>query len=466
MEYIKHMKSDRFVRMVPLTLMVLVLSMSFATAQTPATYTLKDMLKVALENNNNIIKAKYDYEEGELKTKEVKSSALPQININADLTDNVIQQAFVFPAMLGDPNAGPDEYAVLRAGMQYSTSITAQATQQLFNKSVFTGIKAAKVSEDFYRQNIERTEEEVISQVARLFYQSSSLKAQRLVLESTLEQTQKNLRITTDRFEAGLARKVDVDRLKVSVTNLQTQLRSIDDSYSNLLNQLKLVAGLDVETEIEVSEPVLEDNSSYLIDPALASAELTWENKIEYKQLSTQLSLYDLERKNFSSGYYPTLSAFANYTYTGQSNDFVLSGNANPLWFDVASIGLRLSIPVFDGLAKSSRVQQSKIHRIKTERDMKFTEQQANMEFQNAMKTYQTSYENYVAQKENVALANSVYDVTLQNYNEGVSPLTDLLQAESSRIQAQSQLIESLLGVKQAEVALLKAKGEIKNLLN
>lgn len=466
MEYIKHMKSDRFLRMVPLTLMVLVLSMSFATAQTPATYTLKDMLKVALENNNNIIKAKYDYEEGELKTKEVKSSALPQININADLTDNVIQQAFVFPAMLGDPNAGPDEYAVLRAGMQYSTSITAQATQQLFNKSVFTGIKAAKVSEDFYRQNIERTEEEVISQVARLFYQSSSLKAQRLVLESTLEQTQKNLRITTDRFEAGLARKVDVDRLKVSVTNLQTQLRSIDDSYSNLLNQLKLVAGLDVETEIEVSEPILEDNSSYLIDPALASAELTWENKIEYKQLSTQLSLYDLERKNFSSGYYPTLSAFANYTYTGQSNDFVLSGNANPLWFDVASIGLRLSIPVFDGLAKSSRVQQSKIHRIKTERDMKFTEQQANMEFQNAMKTYQTSYENYVAQKENVALANSVYDVTLQNYNEGVSPLTDLLQAESSRIQAQSQLIESLLGVKQAEVALLKAKGEIKNLLN
>lgn len=466
MEYIKHMKSDRFVRMVPLTLMVLVLSMSFATAQTPATYTLKDMLKVALENNNNIIKAKYDYEEGQLKTKEVKSSALPQININADLTDNVIQQAFVFPAMLGDPNAGPDEYAVLRAGMQYSTSVTAQATQQLFNKSVFTGIKAAKVSEDFYRQNIERTEEEVISQVARLFYQSSSLKAQRLVLESTLEQTQKNLRITTDRFEAGLARKVDVDRLKVSVTNLQTQLRSIDDSYSNLLNQLKLVAGLDVETEIEVSEPILEDNSSYLIDPALASAELTWENKIEYKQLSTQLSLYDLERKNFSSGYYPTLSAFANYTYTGQSNDFVLSGNANPLWFDVASIGLRLSIPVFDGLAKSSRVQQSKIHRIKTERDMKFTEQQANMEFQNAMKTYQTSYENYVAQKENVALANSVYDVTLQNYNEGVSPLTDLLQAESSRIQAQSQLIESLLGVKQAEVALLKAKGEIKNLLN
>ena len=82
-----------------------------------------------------------------------------------------------------------------------------------------------------------------------------------------------------------------------------------------------------------------------------------------------------------------------------------------------------------------------------------------------ALKSFETSYTSYLAQKDNVALANSVYDVTLQNYNEGVSPLTDLLQAEYSKIQSQSQLIESLLKVKQAEVALLKSKGEIKNLL-
>ncbi len=103
---------------------------------------------------------------------------------------------------------------------------------------------------------------------------------------------------------------------------------------------------------------------------------------------------------------------------------------------------------------------------MKTERDMHFTEQQANMAYDNARKTFETSYSSYRAQSENVALANSVYEVTLQNYNEGVSPLTDLLQAESAKIQAQSQLITSLLKVKQAEVDLLKAKGEIKSLLN
>lgn len=456
------------IRLLPTVAFMLALILSgSANAQDPVRYTLKDILAVALQNNNNIVKAKYDYEEGEAKTKEVKSAALPQININADLTDNVIQQAFVFPAMLGDPTAGPDEYVVLRAGMQYAVSAQAQATQQIFNKSVFTGIKAAKVSEEFYRHNITRTEEDVIQQVSTLFYQVASLKAQRDVVTATLEQTEKNLNITRERFENGLARKVDVDRLKVNVTNLQTQVRSLDDAHANLLNQLKLAAGIDINTAIGVNEPLLGDTANtYQYSPEITSGEFMWENKIEFRQLNTQLSLYDLERKSFSAGFFPTLSAYANYTYNGQSNDFILSGKANPLWFDVASIGLRLNIPVFDGLNKSYKIQQSKIRRMKTERDMKFTEQQSEMAFENALKSFETSYTSYVAQQENVELANSVYNVTLENYNEGVSPLTDLLQAESSRIQAQSQLIESLLNVKQAEVALLKAKGEIKNLLN
>jgi outer membrane protein TolC len=467
MKSVKQMKHRIYIPLSALlTTLLLGVCLGSATAQEPVSYTLKEILGVALENNNNVVKAKYDYEEGKAKTKEIKSAALPQVNINADLSDNVIRQALVFPKMFSDPTAGPDDYAVLRAGMQYSSSVSAQASQQLFNKSVLTGIKAAKISEDYYDYNIQRTEEEVIQQVSTLFYQAASLQAQRVVLEGTLDQTQKNLAITTDRFQNGVAKKLDVDRINVNLINLQTQLRSIDDSYASVINQLKLAAGLDMNLPVALNVPLVLDTATYHYDPAITMTEWNWENKVEFKQLSTQLSLYDLERKNFSAGYYPTLSAFANYTYTGQSNDFIFSGGANPLWFDVASVGIKMQIPVFDGLNKSAKVQQSKIRRMKTERDMTYTRLASNMAYQNALKSFETSYTSYLAQKDNVALANSVYDVTLQNYNEGVSPLTDLLQAEYSKIQSQSQLIESLLKVKQAEVALLKSKGEIKNLLN
>lgn len=103
---------------------------------------------------------------------------------------------------------------------------------------------------------------------------------------------------------------------------------------------------------------------------------------------------------------------------------------------------------------------------MKTEKDLAFVKQQSSTVSENAARSLEVNYKNFQAQRQNVLLANSVYDATEQNYNEGISPLTDLLQAETARIQAQSQLIEALLKVKQSEIDLLRANGNIKSLLN
>lgn len=437
-------------------------------AQEVQRYSLRQCLQQAMTENVSILKAQLDEDEGKQQTKEVKATAFPQINATGELIDNVLRQAFVFPAALGDPNAGPDDYIVLRGGLQYTASINVQANQQIFNQSLFTGIKAAKVSEDYYRLNRERIEEETIYQVASLFYRVAALKTQQIVLETNREELQKSLTITNDRFNNGLARKLDADRLRVSLTNIETQLATMQDTYNVLISQLKLLIGLskDFAFDIDFQLPTDLDSAFLNYTPGTLDTEYVWEDKIEYKQLNTQRSLYQLERKNYSAGYYPTLSAFASYTYQGQTNSFFLSGDSNPLWFDVASIGLRLNIPIFDGLRKPAQIQQSRIRQIKTEKDLAFVKQQSSAISENATRSLEVNYKNFQAQRQNVQLASSIYDVTEQNYNEGVSPLTDLLQAETARIMAQSQLIEALLKVKQSEIELLKANGDIKSLLN
>ena len=120
-----------------LTMTLLIFCAGVAVAQQPVSYALKDILGVALENNNNIIKAKYDFEEGQAKTKEITSAALPQVNINADMSDNVIRQAMVFPKRFADPTAGPNDFAVVRAGMQYSTSVSGAGEHNSFSIKVF-----------------------------------------------------------------------------------------------------------------------------------------------------------------------------------------------------------------------------------------------------------------------------------------------------------------------------------------
>src|SRR5690606_27100815 len=121
--------------------------------------------------------------------------------------------------------------------------------------------------------------EEVILQTSNLFYQAASLEAQRKVIESNLEQTNRNLDITSNRFQNGLARKLDVDRLKVNAANLQTQLRTIDDSYSNVLNQLKLSMGMDVNAPLQIEEPIIANSSDY--EPGLLTTnDWSFENRI------------------------------------------------------------------------------------------------------------------------------------------------------------------------------------------
>ena len=414
---------------------------------------LQKSLDIALKSNNNIVKAQYDYEAGEQKTREVKAQALPQINASASYTDNLIVPSLV----INDQ--------VIRAGQQFNTSVAGEVTQQVFNQSVITGIRAAKVSEEYYNQNIQRTEEEVIHQTASLFYKAASVQAQRQALLENIRDVEKNLRIADERFKNGLTRKVDVDRLRVNLTNLNTRQRSLEDNYVSLLNEFKLTIGLELNTPIELNLPILEDFSTYQYDPELLATGWQWENKIEYKQLKTQQELYELERQSYGSGYYPTLSAFARVQRQGVSSEVFLP-NGGSTWFNTSAVGLTLSIPVFDGFKKSAQMQQSKIKQIKTDLDMFYTKQVSNTNYVNAMNSFETNYANYLAQKDNVQLAKDVYAIMNQNYNEGVSSLTELMDAETSLLLSQNEMIESLLKVKEAEVNLLKAKGEIKTLLN
>ena len=69
------------------------------------------------------------------------------------------------------------------------------------------------------------------------------------------------------------------------------------------------------------------------------------------------------------------------------------------------------------------------------------------------------------SQQNNVALANDVFTVVADQYNKGVSSLTDLLNAETSLISSQSSYTQSLIQMKLAEVEYLKSSGNLSNLL-
>jgi outer membrane protein TolC len=127
--------------------------------------------------------------------------------------------------------------------------------------------------------------------------------------------------------------------------------------------------------------------------------------------------------------------------------------------------GVRLQVPIFDGLARHSRAAQSTIKIRKLEQQRQAAVLQSDVRYENARTQITSTLTTIRAQQENVQLSEEVYTSTRANYNLGLSPLTDLLDAQTSFLEAQNIYTKSLLDYKLAELDILRANGTLQNLV-
>src|SRR5690606_41352020 len=103
----------------------------------------------------------------------------------ATLTNNILAQQFILPAefMGGEPG----EFIAVKAGTTWSSLAQVQLNQQLFNQQVFTGLKAAKSTKDFYLMAAKVAEENLLQQVASNYYQVIITREQLAVIDANIE---------------------------------------------------------------------------------------------------------------------------------------------------------------------------------------------------------------------------------------------------------------------------------------
>lgn len=426
---------------------------------------LKETLKFALDNNHKLAQTKMEEELGRLKTSEVRAQALPQINANGNLTDNAIKPVFVLP---GDALGRPGELVTVQSGTTWNTGIGADLSQQIYNQSVFTGLKAAKAGEQYYAMQTAQSEENVIYQVSQMYYNLLVNQEKLTVLQSNIDKLTKLVATTQTQFENGLAKRIDLDRIKVNLVNYKTQKIQLENQLRTQTNTLKSYLGMPLETKLELP-PVelseLEKKAAGQIDYGNFSVD----NRIEYKLLKKQEELQQFQKKAYQAEYYPSLSLSANYSYNGMSDKFdVYKGGSSTtaFWYDMAAISLKLRIPIFDGYARRSKVNQANVTLRQIGRMQEDTKLQLGSAYENAKLSMANNLSTIQTQKENVQLADEVYNTTQSNYNLGLANLTDLLNAETSLTEAQNSYNQALLEYKLAELELIKSNGNLKTLLN
>ena len=424
-------------------------------AQEIKSLTLKDVITYALENKADAKKAKLKVENSKYQIQEVRSRALPQISVNSGLTYNPILQTTVIDgANFGQPGT------IIQAdfGQKWSSVAGVSLTQNLFDQSIFTGLKAAKSSREFFQINEQLTEEQVIERVANAYYQIFVTKLNLKIIEKNLENTNKVKNIIKGLYDNGLSRKIDLDRISVRISNINTQRKQIINAIELQENALKFYMGMPIETNILLPQMAFEISMQTMeVGP-------NTEKRIEYLLLKKNEELLEFQKKNIEANYYPTLSLTGNYNYLGQGSKIPLGGSNSDgvYWSDFSSIGLNLRIPIFSGFETKARVRQAEINLKSIKLDLEDTKLALNLAYENAKKQIDNSLETIKSQKENTQLAQEVLDNTKNNYLQGLASLTDLLDAENANIEAQNNYNTALLQYKLAEIQLLKSKGELK----
>ncbi len=421
---------------------------------------LKDALGYALSANQDARKSRLDIENSDYQIDEVRSRALPQISGSAGLNYNPILQKSALP---GDIFGKPGETLLVAFGQKWNANAGISLNQTLFDNSVITGLKAARTTREFYQLNAKLTEEQIIEEVATTYYKVLVQRQQLSTLDSTISNTQKVWNILKSLLDNGLAKKIDVDRIAVNYSNLNSQRVQLVNGMELLQNQLKFYMGMPIETPVVIPNATLSE-----IHPSVvAVTDRNGINRTELVLLGKQKELLHYQREAFRSEYMPSLSLTGSYSYQGLGNKFPIfrGTDKGANWFDVSVVGLSLRVPLFNGFATRSRVRQAEVSIKKIEEDISRTKLALNLDFENAKTQMNNSVVNMNSQEKNMQLAEQVYFNTQNNYNNGLATLTDLLQSETSLTEAQNNYSKSLLDYKIAEIQLIKANGTLKSLL-
>ncbi|RZK53743.1 MAG: TolC family protein, partial [Pedobacter sp.] len=298
--------------------------------------------------------------------------------------------------------------------------------------------------------------------VANNYYQVLVNREQLNVIDKNIKNVKVIEKIINNQYENGLAKKIDVDRIKVNLTNLETQREQVSNAITQLENQLKFSMGMPVNNEIILPATELTEVTQL---PVFTDS-IGLANRTEIKLLNNQDKLLSLQRKAYVAEYYPSLALTGNYTYSSQANGFdFLTSNASAIGFGSSAIGLTLKVPIFNGFLTRSKIRQADVDIAKAKEDRKETTNSLNMAYENAKIQLRNSLNTIKAQKKNAELADEIYRSTQNNYNNGLATLTDLLDTESSLTEAQNSYTQALLNYKIAEIQLIKSNGNIKSLI-
>lgn len=420
----------------------------------PAPMDLQDCIRYVLANGTGITQAQLEAEKAQLQVEELRAQGLPSLSLNSDLLYNFARPVEIAPGNLFD---SPERDIPIRFGKDIQTGVDISIRQPLFIPAFAVGSEGREKLVEVNRLQILRSRESAALEVGKAYYQALSVKQQRGLLEANLQRVESLLRLTRRQYENGFAKEIDVDRLIVAQNNLTTKLRNLDLQYDRLLYVLKYRMSMPLDSTIALPDSLTD--TGYRL-PEELDTPLDTAQRTELALLRLRSDLNQLQVDRLQAGNWPRiylqgalrLNAWGDTPSEWVSTDY---------WYGNSYLGIRLEYSIFNGYERRAQVQQAKLDVSLARHELATTRQSLLLQYYNAQQQLRINFNELKMLRENLQIAEKIFRVTQGTYEEGITPVMELLTAEASYREAQTNYLNALVEVKVAELEWWHAKGEL-----
>jgi outer membrane protein TolC len=406
-------------------------------------FTLQEAVDFATDNNRAIQNAERDVKIAAQTKRETTATGLPQINANIGYNNWLEQQVSLIPA--GVFGGVPGQFSEVTFGTTQTMNGSINIRQKLFDGSYLVALQAAKVYLEISKNAKEKTTNEIRKVVAYSYGNVLLAEANLEIVNSNIALLEKNVWELSKVYENGLVEEESLQQLQLTLSGLKSNQRYTkrlkNIAYQIFNNSL----GLNLNSEVVLTNSLEELVLLYsLLTPSRSENEI--EEVIDFKIAVNSVKSDELLLKLEKSKALPSLNAFVNGSYSGNSERFSFTENSQK-WFGASLFGVTLDIPVFSSFKRSASTQRARLNLEKSKSNLEETTNKIKLEINTARSNYEFAVEDYEIKKNALDLSKNISIKNEIKFFEGLTTSFDLSQAQRQLYMAQQDHLQSMLNI-------------------
>jgi outer membrane protein TolC len=414
-------------------------------------FTLPQCIEYALKNQPFVKQSKLDESITRKNILISLSGWFPQLNLDADLRHNFQLPTSFFPN-LNDP-AGPQ--TEVTTGLINTSTADFSANQAIYSTDLVFAGKTVKNLRLRALQNTENSEINSVAEVSKSFYDVMLTIEQLGLWNEEIQRLERNQEDAFHLYKSGLTDKIDYQQALIAVNNAKAQKRITEEAIKGKYAILKQSMGFPAAQPLSVLYDTTSFEKEILTDTLKV---FSYNNRIEYRMLQTDMQLQNAQTGYYRWSFLPLISAFYDYNLNYFNDSFSPLFNTS---YPNSLIGIKLNLPLFRGTSRWQNLQKSRLQYQRLQIGQDYLASQFNTQYTQALGNYKGNLNALRIAKENISIAQEVFNTVAMQYNQGIKTYLNLIVAETDLRSAKLNYISSLFQVLSSKLDLKVAIGTI-----